>query len=257
MRTIFFFFTLTLAAQTPESLWRAARSRQPAPEAQQPPQLLQVSTLDALLRGLYAASYTVGELKQQGDFGVGTYEGLDGELIALDGRFYQMRANGQLTEATDKDRIPFAALVKFKADVQFSARNVTQAQLGELIDSLIPTKNHFYAIKVHGTFRDLTTRAIAKQVLPYPPLADLIPGQSVFNYANIAGTAVGIRSPSFVAGINQVGHHFHFVSDDQKSGGHALAFTTGDVTLEIQQLRRHAIWLPDDEPFRKAVLPVQ
>ena len=85
MRTIFFFFTLTLAAQTPESLWRAARSRQPAPEAQQPPQLLQVSTLDALLRGLYAASYTVADLKQQGDFGVGTDSavGIYVALIAL------------------------------------------------------------------------------------------------------------------------------------------------------------------------------
>ena len=156
-----------------------------------------------------------------------------------------------------RDGVVLLGLIGQRIDLHDALDTKSFKRLGELIDSLIPTKNHFYAIKVHGTFRDLTTRAIAKQVLPYPPLADLIPGQSVFNYANIAGTAVGIRSPSFVAGINQVGHHFHFVSDDRKSGGHALAFTTGDVTLEIQQLRRHAIWLPDDEPFRKAVLPVQ
>ncbi len=255
MRFILLLFPLLLAAQSSETLWRAARTKQPPPDLA--PVLLQVSTLDALLRGLYAAAYTVGELKQQGDFGLGTFEGIDGELIALDGHFYQFRANGTLTEAADKDKIPFAALVKFKADVQFSAKQLTNTQLGELIDSLIPTKNHFYAIKVHGTFRDIQTRAIFKQFLPYPPLGELISGQSVFNHANISGTAVGIRSPSFVAGINQVGHHFHFVSDDTKAGGHALSFTTGEVTIEIQQIRRHSIWLPDDEPFRKAILPVQ
>ena len=81
MRSILLLFPLLLTAQSPEAIWRAARSKQPAPETA--PVLLQVSTLDALLRGLYAASYTVADLKQQGDFGVGTYEGLDGELIAL------------------------------------------------------------------------------------------------------------------------------------------------------------------------------
>ena len=250
-----------MAAEEPETLWSLNRldksaRRRPGPSSKENT-LLQVSTLDALLRGLYGASYSVADLKENGDFGVGTYEGLDGEMIALDGRFYQMHANGVMTEAADDDRVPFAAIVKFKPDVRFTARNVTQTQLGELIDSLIPTKNHFYAIRVHGVFRDVTTRAIAKQFLPYRPLPELIPGQSVFNYANIAGTAVGIRSPAFVTGLNQVGHHFHWISDDRKSGGHALAFTTGDVTLEIQQIRRHSIWLPDDEPFRRAVLPVQ
>jgi acetolactate decarboxylase len=256
MRYVIFILTITaLAAQTPESLWRAARSGQRDPVVRAL-QMLQVSTLDALSSGIYSATYTVGELKRQGDFGVGTFEGLDGELIAIDGHFYQMRSNGQLTEADDKDKVPFVNLVQFKADVQFSVRSLTQTQLADVIDSLIPSKNHFYAIKVHGTFRDITTRAIAKQVLPYPPLAELIPGQSVFNYANIVGTAVGIRSPSFVAGLNPVGHHFHFVSDDRKAGGHSLAFTIGDATLEIQRFIRHSIWLPDEEPFRRAILPL-
>jgi acetolactate decarboxylase len=219
--------------------------------------LTQVSTLDALLRGLYGASYTVGQLKESGDFGVGTYEGLDGELIALDGKFYQFRADGRLTEADDSAKVPFITLTRFRPDVQFSVRGVTQAQLGELVDSLIPTKNHFYAIKVSGKFQTIQTRSIAKQFLPYPPLGELIPGQALFNYSDIAGVAVGVRSPAFVAGLNQTGHHFHFVSEDKKAGGHSLNFTIAEATLEIQQIRRHTILLPDDEPFRKAVLPVE
>jgi len=53
-----------------------------------------------------------------------------------------------------------------------------------------------------------------------------------------------------------VGYHFHFVSDDLKTGGHALDFTSGDVTVEIQVLRQNTIWLPEDEPFLSATLPL-
>lgn len=103
----------------------------------------------------------------------------------------------------------------------------------------------------------MTTRAIPQQFLPYPPLAQLVPTQSQFDYANIVGTVVDIRSPAYVSGINQSGHHFHFVSDDLKAGGHSLSFTTGQVTVELQTLRRFSLWMPGDEPFANAVLPAQ
>jgi acetolactate decarboxylase len=217
--------------------------------------LFQVSTLDALSSGVYGSSISVGEVKRHGDFGVGTFEGLDGEMIVLDGHYYHMRANGVLSEASDSEGTPFVAVTHFKPDVQVSVRGVTFAQLGTLIDALLPSKNLFYAVKVHGPFTAMTTRAIARQFLPYPPLAQLIPSQNVFAYTNIVGTAVGLRSPAFVAGINQVGYHFHFVSDDLKTGGHALDFTAGEVTVEIQILRQQSIWLPEDEPFLTATLP--
>lgn len=218
--------------------------------------LFQVSTLDALSSGIYGSSITVGEVKRHGDFGVGTYEGLDGEMIVLDGHFYHMRSNGVLSEAADSEGVPFVAVTHFKPDVQVSARAATFAQLGALIDAVLPSKNLFYALKVHGPFTAMTTRAIAKQFLPYPPLAQLVPLQNVFTYSNIVGTAVGIRSPAFVSGINAVGYHFHFVSDDLKTGGHALDFTAGDVTVEIQVLRQNTIWLPEEEPFLSATLPL-
>ncbi len=121
---------------------------------------------------------------------------------------------------------------------------------------MLPSKNLFYALKLQGTFSTLTTRSIFKQFLPYPPLADLIPTQSTFESTNIKGAAIGFRSPAFVAGINQPGYHFHFVSDDRKMGGHALSFIAGEVTVQVQILRRHTILLPDNEPFLKATLPL-
>jgi len=56
--------------------------------------LTQVSTIDAVLNGLYDGVVAYGDLKECGDFGIGTFEGLDGEMIALDGDFYQIKADG-------------------------------------------------------------------------------------------------------------------------------------------------------------------
>ncbi|SPE42948.1 Alpha-acetolactate decarboxylase (fragment) [Candidatus Sulfopaludibacter sp. SbA3] len=182
---------------------------------------------------------------------------MDGEMIVLNGHFYHMRSTGILTEAADDEVAPFAAVTRFQPETQFTVGSLSMADLSTLLDTLLPSKNYFYAIKIHGTFSAMMTRAIPIQVLPYPPLSQLIPIQSVFNYPNTVGTAVDIRSPAFVAGINQVAHHYHYVSDDLKGGGHALSFTTGQVVVSIQTLRQFQVALPGDELFQKATLPFQ
>lgn len=219
--------------------------------------LFQVSTLDALSLGIYEGSLTIGQLKQHGDFGLGTYEGLDGEMVVLDGHFYHFKSDGTLSESENDDRTPFAAVTVFRPDVRYFVNSVSMAQLGDVLDGMLPSKNLFYAVLVHGKFSNLTTRAVPKQSLPYPTLAEALLQQSVFKYTDVVGTAVGIRSPAFVKGINQVAYHFHFVSDDKKAGGHALSFTTGPVAVEVQILRQYSIWLPENQPFLDATLPVQ
>jgi acetolactate decarboxylase len=219
--------------------------------------LFQVSTLDALRLGIYQGAFTVGELKRHGNFGLGTYEGLDGEMVVLDGHYYHFKSDGTVSESKDDDKTPFAAVTVFKPDFRRTVNLVSMSQLGDILDAILPSKNFFYAVKVHGQFNSVSTRAVPKQSLPYPPLADAILQQSVFNYSNIVGTAVGIRSPAFVKGINQVAYHFHFVSDDKKAAGHALSFTTGQVMVEVQILRQNLIWLPDNQVFRTAMLPIQ
>lgn len=44
--------------------------------------LMQVSTIDALVNGIYDGVMSVGMLKKYGDFGIGTFEGLDGEYVS-------------------------------------------------------------------------------------------------------------------------------------------------------------------------------
>jgi len=246
-------FALTLVLLTAPAFCQRPAAASPSG----PATLFQVSTLDALLQGIYGASMTVGELRQHGDFGVGTYEGVDGEMVLLDGHFYQVRFDGSITEPPADTRTPFAAVTTFRPDTSFTVKAAGMTQLADLIDSVLPSKNLFYAVRVHGTFSVINTRSVAKQFLPYPPLSSVTATQATFINSNIVGSAVGLRCPQYVSGVNQAGYHFHFVSDDHKAGGHALAFTTGDVTVDVMVIRQHSVWLPVDEPFLKATLPFQ
>jgi acetolactate decarboxylase len=220
------------------------------------PAVFQVSTLDALSLGLYQGIYAVGALKKQGDFGLGTFEGIDGEMTILNGHFYHFRSDGVVTEEPDRSRVPFAVITTFHPQVRFRTNGLSMSELSQTIDQHIPSANLFYAIRIQGAFSELTTRAIPKLFPPYPPLSQAIEQQMTFPFQNIEGTLVAFRCPAWVEGINQVGYHYHFISDDETVGGHALSFTTGAVSIEIQELQGNSIWVPGKGPFLTAPLPV-
>ena len=58
--------------------------------------LFQVSTIDALLQGDYDGYTSLKELSSKGDFGIGTVNALDGELVIENGQFYQVKADGKV-----------------------------------------------------------------------------------------------------------------------------------------------------------------
>jgi acetolactate decarboxylase len=57
----------------------------------------QVSTIDALLQGSYDGVMRYDDVKRQGDFGIATFDGLDGEMVAVDGEFFQVMADGRVS----------------------------------------------------------------------------------------------------------------------------------------------------------------
>ena len=64
----------------------------------EPHVLFQASTIGALLDGAYVGDVTIGELSEHGDLGLGTLNGIDGEMIVLDGRFYRADVDGAINE---------------------------------------------------------------------------------------------------------------------------------------------------------------
>jgi len=219
--------------------------------------LFQVSTLDALSQGIYQGALSYRELRQHGDFGVGTFDSLDGEMVALDGKFFQVRSDGTVSRVDGRETAPFAAVTNFDADIRMKLNQPASLdQLTALIDQLIGSKNLFYAVKVHGQFTDITTRSVPKQYVPFPPLSTAVSQQSLFPLHQVTGTLVGFRSPAFEKGINQVGYHFHFITDDERAGGHALSFQIAAGVIEIETIHQHSTYLPDTQPFLDATLPL-
>src|SRR5262249_18187960 len=122
--------------------------------------LYQVSTATALVEGIYQGAVRVGTLREPGDLGLGTFETLDGEMVIVDGHFFQVRADGVVRECDDEVLSPFAVVTRFAPEA-----TVTLAQCPDLshltsrFDSLRRSDNFFFALRVDGHFAYLHTRA--------------------------------------------------------------------------------------------------
>src|ERR671916_2337447 len=79
--------------------------------------LFQTSTIDALLEGEYDGDVSFAELEGRGDFGLGTLDALDGEMIALDGGFYQVRSDGRAYAVERRAKTPFAVVTFFEPNL--------------------------------------------------------------------------------------------------------------------------------------------
>lgn len=185
--------------------------------------IFQVATLGSLMQGVYDGEVSFGQLKAYGDTGIGTFNGLDGEMIFLDGMFYQIKADGKAYPVADGVQTPFAAVTFLDKDqtVQLDAIQ-NFATLTKLINSQLATSNIFYAIRIDADFDFVKVRSVPKQEKPYPVLTEVTKNQPVFEYRNIKGTVIGLYCPPFTGGINLPGYHFHFISADRNVGGHLL-----------------------------------
>jgi len=217
--------------------------------------ITQVSTIDALMTGVYDGPTTLGELRTKGDFGLGTFAALDGEMILLDGVFYQVTSAGDVRRPGPDTRTPFAAVTFFNTDRTIPLKGGTDFK-GFTADTVksFPTRNSFYAVKVTGTFKMVKTRSVPAQKKPYRPLTEVVKTQPIFELVNVAGTMVGFWCPSFVKGVNVPGYHLHFLRADGKKGGHVLDFIVEDATMEVDDSREFSLILPDNAAFDKANL---
>ncbi len=212
--------------------------------------LMQVSTIDALLAGAYDGQMTLGELKTHGNFGLGTFDALDGEMIVIDNTIYQARTDGTVRVMPDSAATPFAAVVNFDADqTTLLSESLTDEALQAKIDQLAPNQNLFLAVRADGNFAHMKVRSVPGQEKPYPPLAEVVKHQAVFEYTNVTGTVLGFRCPAFVKGINVPSYHLHFISKDRKLGGHVLDFTMDSAELSLDSCNRFTLILPDAEHF--------
>ena len=197
--------------------------REGEPHAEREPHVLfQASTIGALLEGAYDGDLSFAELADHGDLGLGTLNGLDGEMIAVDGRFYRADVDGLVGEVEPSARTPFAVVTRFAPTTDVCRDGpVDHEGLLAWLDELLPDAVSC-AIRVDGRFELVKARSVPRQRPPYRPLAEVVAEQHVFALRDVAGTMVGFRFPEYAEGIEVSGYHLHFVDEGRRRGGHLL-----------------------------------
>lgn len=198
-------------------------------------EFFQTSMMSALLNGIYDGEMTFAELSAHGDFGLGTFNALDGEMILLDGSFYALRADGRAHPVSPQERTPFSSVMFFEPELEQAIEQpMDRAGFEALMDRIAPKRNGFYAIRVDGHFAHMAVRTVPRQPKPYPPMVEVVKNQPKFTYADIRGSLIGFRLPDYTVGINIPGYHLHFIDDARSCGGHMTDFTllSGKVSID-------------------------
>ena len=207
--------------------------------------LFQVSTIDALLDGVYDGAMPMAEVLAHGDTGIGTLDGLDGELVVLDGQAWVIRPDGRPSPVPGEATTPFASVTTMEADRILALGSVdSMAALTAALDAALPTPNLFYALQAHGAFARVKTRSVPRQERPYPPLAEVTAHQTEFELGPVDGTLVGFYCPPYVKGVNVPGWHLHFLSDDRSCGGHVLDVAFDVLAVSLDRTDRFLMALP-------------
>jgi acetolactate decarboxylase len=215
-------------------------------------ELYQTSLMSALMAGIYEGETTYGQIREHGDFGLGTFNDLDGEMVGMDGRFYQLRSDGSARPVTPGQKTPFAVVTFFQPQQELAV--VEPMTKGELIEAIenATDANLFSAVRVDGIFDQVRTRTAQRQARPFPPLLEATKYQTENVFTHVEGTLVGFRTPTYAQGIGVAGLHLHFLRQDKTAGGHALDYRirAGRVqTCTVHDLR---VELPASAEFLKA-----
>jgi acetolactate decarboxylase len=221
--------------------------------------LYQVSTAGALVEGVYQGAVSVGTIREHGDFGLGTFEGLDGEMVVLDGHVFRVGSDGSVREVGDDAATPFAVVTRFVPSAGAPGPTTVLdgiddfAALTDALDSQRESSNVFFAVRIDGRFDAVHVRA-ACRTAPGVPLVVATEQQAEFDLGAVTGTMVGFWSPPYASGVEIAGYHLHFLTDDRTAGGHVLSCRGSGLRVQLQEEGDIHLALPDTAAFRRADL---
>lgn len=215
----------------------------------------------AVYNGLYESVTTVGQAKRHGRWGEGSPDGLNGEMVVIDGEFYHIDPQGYAHTLADDQGICFAEISHFDVDDAFELPSgLTYANLSAFLDPKLATINAFWALRIRARFRMIQARSFAGPEKgpdgKWPPLYQVLAGENKFVFPNVDATMIGYRSPPYITNFwGFPGYHIHCLTDEaQKRGGHVLAFEIEKGIVEIHRLNHWLVEVPHDKMFDDADL---
>ena len=214
--------------------------------------IYQIALLQSLAMGYFDGSISVKDLKTHGDTGIGTFEGLDGEMIFLDGIVYRANRDCKINAMNDKDMVPFSNVTFFEKDFSVKLADVPdKAAFEKILNEHVDKhgRNSFYMIKVPALLNEILIRSESGSKEPYPTLVEALKTQNEITPKNIRGTIVGLYCPDFMSSLNSTGWHFHFISADKKIGGHVLELNLKSGEVQFDKTDAFKMDLPKKENF--------
>lgn len=207
---------------------------------QTPPVVQQWGSLDALLKAQYDGPTPVGNLMQSDAIGLGTFNGLDGEMVVLDGNVYQIDGFGDIHRPGRGAHSPFAFVTSpFRPSVEFAVPGpISIKTLGTLIDRKMGSYQGILAVQVDAQLANVRGRSFAAQLPPYRPFLQISDRQTIFTFPRLGATLVGYRMPDSVKSGNQnvPGYHFHFLNQARTTGGHLLEAKVLSGTVRVMRV---------------------
>ncbi|KXT01498.1 hypothetical protein AC578_4539 [Pseudocercospora eumusae] len=218
--------------------------------------IYQFSLLNALMDGVCETGISASHLASKGNQGLGTFARMNGELLMLDGKIWQLLPGGKTREADAQDRIPFAVCTRFVAQrtkkVELRDKGDVDGVLSLLMDGR--ARNLFVSWRIEGCFGYLKCRTVRGQEYKGQPLSELGMKQCVEEYESIRGTIIGFRTPKNWQGFGVAGEHLHFISEDRSQGGHVLEVRAKEVEMKMAVASNVHIELPTSDDFNAASL---
>lgn len=207
------------------------------------PTFFQAGVLPAFMQGIYEGDINFKTLALHGDFGLGTFNAVDGEMIAVDGQYYRIDEYGKAGIVSPELCTPFAVVTQFKSVKSFSIQQIDNLNLlNATLDAHIPTQNIFYMMRVDAEFDWIKVRSASCQQHPYKPLAETLPKlQKEFEYNDIKGTLVVTRCPAYSAAVTIAGYHYHFIDQAREVGGHVFDVRIKTAKVTISPIRRFSM----------------
>ncbi len=215
----------------------------------------QFSFVDALVAGLFEGAFAASAVHAAGDFGLGCGDALDGELVLLDGELFRCPGAGGVIRVCPDELVPFAEVALFEPTlVQSVTGPLDERTFEHLIDSLVPSANLFYAIRVDGLFDRMTVRDAVRQQQPFRGLADAVKDQRVASVANTRGAMIGFRGPDVFQGLSVAEFHLHYLDESREFGGHVTDYDLVEGTLSIEAYASFTVHLPEVASYLDAEL---
>jgi acetolactate decarboxylase len=202
------------------------------------------SPVNALVHGLYEENVHFSDVKKHGDFGLGTFDDLDGEMVMLDGHIYQIGSDGHVSEVHEDNHTPFATVTFFNPTIQAEFHcELNHTEFVDRLMQLLPSSNLFYAIRIEGAFSHVQARSVPKQA-NYHPFIDVAHQQTLFDFRHVNGTLAGFYTPTFMSSLSVPGLHLHFLSEDHQHGGHVLQCQPKKIKISVQPIHKLELSLP-------------